>query len=84
MTLEQSKMQKVMVVNGTFTDVKDLTELWFKIYPLKTLHIGGTAKNYTISFRGEWNAGLYVLGTVVDAVRQAKADCHLEVSADYE
>ena len=84
MTLEQAKKQKVMVITGTFTGVEDLTELWFKIYPFKTLRLGGAIGAFTIDFKGEWNAGLYVLGTVVEGVRQAKAECHLEIMADYE
>ena len=83
MTLEQSKMQKVMVLTGTFTDINDLTEFWFKVYPFKTLTLAGRKGEYSIEFKGDWCEGLYVLGCVVTAVRAAKADCHLEVKAEY-
>lgn len=85
MTLAESKMTKMLVLKGTFTEVDSLTKLWFKIYPVKeeiTLNCRGNT--YRIGYKGEFYKGLYVLGTLVDAIRKAKAECHIEVSCCYE
>lgn len=84
MTLAESKMTKKMVVVGTFTGVVDLTDLWFKICMFPKIELSGTQGNYAIKYRGDWDRGLYVLGIVTEAVRQAKASCHLEVNCVYE
>lgn len=84
MTLAESKRTKMMSIVGTFTNVNDLTELWVRLYPLGEFRISGVENAYSISFKGEFYKALYVLGIVVEAVRQAKANCHLEISCSYE
>lgn len=84
MTLAESKMTKYLTINGTFTDVIDLTELWYRIHPLGHTQLSGTVGKYSVRFKGEFHEGLYVLGIITEAVRQAKGNCHLEVAAVYE
>ena len=84
MTLAESKMTKVMTIAGTFTGVDDLTDLWFEICVFKTIKIAGAIGQYTIEFRGDWTAGLYILGLLVEGVRRAKKECHIVIGAEYE
>lgn len=84
MTLEESKKAKMMLIEGTFTAVPDLTELWFRLYHFGGIKLSGTIGRYSVRFRGTPHDGLYVLGVVVEAVRNAEGNCHLEVSCYYE
>lgn len=84
MTLAESKKVKKMVVKGAFSGIVDLTDLWFKLYVFGKVHLSGHHGNYAIEYCGEWDKGLFVLGIVTETVRQAKADCHLEVNCVYE
>lgn len=84
MTLDESKMEKMLVIKGTFSDVPDLTELWYILYPMGELKLSGTVGNYSISYKGEMDKGLYALGLTVEAIRKAKGECHLEVGCEYK
>lgn len=84
MTLAESKKTKHLTITGTFTEVPDLTELWFKLYPMGNTCLSGTTGHYSINYKSEFHTGLYALGVITEAVRQAKGNCHLEVSAVYE
>lgn len=84
MTLAQAKMTKVMKIKGTIGSAVDMTELWPKLYICSKLSITGSNGKHVVDLQGDWGEGLYVLGVIIDAVREAHAHCHLEVSCDYE
>lgn len=83
MTLDETRKVKFMSIKGTFTEVNDLLEVWQLTYPLGELSLSGIKGEYSISFTAEFYRALYVLGAIVEAVRDAKADCHLEISCSY-
>lgn len=84
MTLAEATKTKYLTLEGTFTNVDDLREFWFLAYPLGDLSLSGVEQEYKVKFKGEFYKGLYVLGVLIDAVRKANANCHLEISATYE
>lgn len=84
MTLAESRKTKKMVIQGVLGNEIDLTELWFKIHFCEKIRLGGVDSCYQISFKGDFDKGLYVLGQVVEAIRQAHTRCRLEVSCIYE
>ena len=83
MTLVESKMAKKMIIDASVTGYIPLTDLWFKICLFKKLNVSGAMGEYTITYDGDFNEGLYVLGKLVETIRNANADCHIEISGYY-
>ena len=83
MTLEESKMTKMMSITGT-TGRCDLTGLWLRIciHPgIKITHDHGKTQ---IKYVGEMDKGLHILKEVMEACEATKCHCRLEISHFYE
>ena len=83
MTLEESKKEKTMSINGTIGRV-DLSGLWFKVCIFERVKLSHANGKTFISFTGTVDEGLYVLGEVVKACQATKCHCHLEINHFFE